>query len=66
MINFLNANEGVIAMIGVIISIIIAIIGFCINKNISKITQNQNIKNNSKGLQGVGDVADRSITFNNK
>lgn len=66
MIDFLNANEGVISMIGVMISIIIAIIGFCINKNISKITQNQNIKNNSKGLQGGGDVADRSITFNNK
>ena len=61
MIEFLNANEGAIAMIGVVVSVIIAIIGFCINKNISKITQNQNIENNSKGLQGGGDVIDKSI-----
>ena len=63
MFEFLNANEGVIAMIGVVVSVIIAIIGFCINRNISKITQNQNIKNNSKGLQGGGDVVDKSINF---
>jgi len=66
MIELLNANEGAIAFIGLIVSIIIAIIGFCINKNISKITQNQDIKNNSKGLQGGRDIVDRSITFNNK
>ncbi|MCK5123201.1 MAG: hypothetical protein KAQ87_03570 [Candidatus Pacebacteria bacterium] len=64
MIEFLNANEGVIAMIGVIVSVVIAIIGFCINKNIAKISQNQNVKNNSKGLQGGGDVVDKSINFN--
>ncbi|MCK5029217.1 MAG: hypothetical protein KAR57_06255 [Bacteroidales bacterium] len=63
MIEFLNANEGVIAIIGVIVSIIIAIIGFYINKNITKISQNQNVKNNSKGLQGGGDVIDKSINF---
>ena len=63
MIEFLNANEGVVAMIGVVIGAIIAIIGFCINKNITKISQNQNMKNNSKGLQGGGDVVDKSINL---
>lgn len=63
MIEFLNSNEGVISAISLVIGIVIAIIGFCINKNISKITQNQNIKNNSKGLQGGGDVIDKSINF---
>ena len=64
MIEFLNANEGVIAMIGVIVSIVIAILGFFINKNVAKISQNQNIKNNSKGLQGGCDVIDKSTNFN--
>ncbi len=63
MIEFLNANEGVIATIGVIISVIIAIIGFYINKNISKISQRQDVKNNSKGLQGGRDAVDKSINF---
>lgn len=63
MIEILNTNEGVISAVSLIVGIVIAIIGFCINKNISKITQNQNIKNNSKGLQGGGDVVDKSINF---
>lgn len=61
MIELLNANEGIIATISVIVSIAIAIIGFCINRNIAKIAQNQDVKNNSKGLQGGRDVVDRSI-----
>ncbi|GAX61631.1 MAG: hypothetical protein K8F52_09475 [Candidatus Scalindua rubra] len=65
MIEFLNNNQGLIAAIGVIVSIVIAIIGFCINRNISKIAQNQDIKNNSKGLQGGRDAVDKSINFEN-
>ena len=61
MIELLNANEGIIATISVIVSIAIAKIGFCINRNIAKIAQNQDVKNNSKGLQGGRDVVDRSI-----
>lgn len=60
MIEFLNANDGVIAMIGVVVGVIIAIIGFCINKNILKITQNQSVGNKGKGIQAVGDVKDKS------
>lgn len=65
MIDFLNSIQGLIAVIGVILSIVIAIIGFCINKNISKITQNQDVKNNSKGIQGGRDVVDKSVNFKN-
>ncbi len=66
MLEFLNAHQGPIAVIGIIISIVITIIGFFItNKNITKITQKQNIKNNSKGLQGGRDVVDKSINFKN-
>jgi len=60
LIELLNSNEGVIAMIGLIISIAIAIIGFYINKKVAKISQNQNIGNNSKGLQGGRDAIDNS------
>ncbi|MCK5474955.1 MAG: hypothetical protein KAI71_00045 [Candidatus Pacebacteria bacterium] len=53
MIEFLNANEGVIATIGVIVSIVIAILGFYINKNIKIISnkQEQKARNNAKQYQ---------------
>lgn len=56
MIEFLNANEGVIAMIGVIVSIVIAILGFFINKNIVKISQKQKSGDNSTNNQAGGDI----------
>lgn len=63
MLNFLNSNPGLISAIEVLVTVIIAIIGFFINKNISKINQRQEIKNNSKGLQGGRDSVDRSVNF---
>lgn len=56
MFEFLNANEGVIAAIGVIVSIAIAIIGFFINKNITKIIQKQKSGDNSTNNQAGGDI----------
>ena len=56
MIEFLNVNEGVIAIIGVIVSIVIAIIGFCINKNITKISQKQKSGDNSTNNQASGNI----------
>lgn len=61
MIEFLNANEGVISAVSLVVGVVIAIIGFLINKNISKITQNQSMKNNSKGIQGGRDSVDNSF-----
>lgn len=60
MIEFLNANEGVISAISLVVGIIIAIIGFYINKNISKITQNQSVGSKGKGIQAMNDVNDES------
>lgn len=56
MVNFLNSNEGVIAMIGVIISIVIAILGFYINKNVAKISQKQKSGDNSTNNQAGGNI----------
>lgn len=56
MIEFLNNNQGLIAVIGVMVSIVIAIIGFCINKNIVKISQKQKSGDNSANNQAGGDI----------
>jgi len=61
MINFLNTNEGIIAAVGVIVSIVIAIIGFFINKNVAKIRQNQSTGNDSKAFQAGRDASDNSV-----
>jgi len=64
MAEFLNANQGIVAAVGIIISIIITIIGFSItNRNITKITQKQKLKDSSKGIQGGRDAVDKSINF---
>jgi len=60
MIEFLNANEGLISAIGVIMSIVIAILGFYINKNIVKISQNQSTGNKGKENQAGNDIKDES------
>ena len=44
MIENLNNIQGFIALTGVVVSIIIAIIGFCINKNIKIISNQQKQK----------------------
>ena len=56
MIEFLNNIQGLIAVIGVMVSIAIAIIGFCINKNIVKISQKQKSGDNSTNNQAGGDI----------
>ncbi len=61
MINFLNTNEGVIATVGVIVSVAIAIVSFFINKNVAEIKQNQSTGNDSKALQAGRDTNDNSI-----
>jgi hypothetical protein len=63
MIETLNSNGGIVTAIGVIVGVVIAIIGFFINKNITKIRQSQKIKNKSKGLQGGRDAIDNSVEF---
>ena len=55
MFDFLNINEGVIAMAELIVSIIIAIIGFSINRNI-KISQSQSGGDNSANNQAGGNI----------
>jgi uncharacterized membrane protein len=60
MLEVLNANEGVIATISLVVVIVIAIIGFYINKNISKFSQNQKVEKGSKGLQAGRDAIDNS------
>jgi len=61
MLNFLNTNPGLISAIEVLVVIIIAVIGFFINKNISKINQKQEVGDNSKAMQGGRDTVDKSI-----
>ena len=51
MIEFLNANEGVISATSLVVGIIIAIIGFCINKNIKIISNKQEQKAKDKAKQ---------------
>lgn len=62
MVNYLNTNEGVVAAVGVLVSIVIAVIGFFINKNIAKIRQNQRVGNNSRALQAGGNITDKSVS----
>lgn len=49
MFEILNQNQGVISLIGILVTIIITIVGFLItNKKIFNINQGHDIKNNSK------------------
>ncbi|TRZ77706.1 hypothetical protein D4R87_02220 [bacterium] len=56
MLKFLNNNQGLIAAIAVIVGIVIAIIGFFVNKNVAKINQNQKSGDNSNNNQSGGDI----------
>ena len=65
MIDYLNENQGVIAIISLIVSVVIAAIGFKINKNVNKIInvkKGQDVSgNNSKAIMAGGNVVDKSI-----
>ncbi len=64
MIEFLNQNQGLVSVIGIVISMIVTIIGFFItNKNITKIKQSQQLGAGAKGLQAGRDAIDRSSNF---
>ena len=61
MIDFLNQNQGLVSIAGIVISVIITIIGFFItNKNITKIKQSQQLGAGAKGLQARRDAIDNS------